>query len=203
MPREEPPDGASSSSNLSSPAVSASANQNGGVTNGKYADDDPEAGFRTLSEDEEDSENSADYEDDEELGQREPLLLGQKGALVDDVGDGGAVGYRQPPPLAFHRAPVHSGGRANGNVNRVRLKPANGYVAASTWPQDHYPAEEDYFGTPALNEAGKGSTQRYPSEWYKTGVAGIFMLVCTVSTGVSLAMVHEMRPEVDPLPDQV
>ena len=33
--------------------------------------------------------------------------------------------------------------------------------------------------------------------------AFVFMVCSSIMTGISLAMVHEVRPETDPLPDQI
>ncbi len=58
---------------------------------------------------------------------------------------------------------------------------------------------------PAEAEAAplSSATERYPRELLKTLLAFVFLIFSWVTTGISLALVHENRPETPPLPDQV
>ena len=54
------------------------------------------------------------------------------------------------------------------------------------------------------NPRSKSNKLRYPKELKKTAVAAVFMMSSMITTGISLALVHEWMPsDQPPLPDQI
>lgn len=134
-------------------------------------------------------------EDEEEEAEEMPLLNNDHSAPV-------AVRNHHHVPSVHQTAHLNGG---NGiPVRLIQIPTTKGNLRKRSEGDED---EDDHEGgevDPELGSNQRKSKLRYPKELKKTAVAAVFMMSSMITTGLSLALVHESMPaDQPPLPDQI